>query len=235
MSPRSRPPCRSRAAAIRRWRRSCSTRSAPTHATIRSGAGSPRSPATRTAPGCASTSRSSRARSTQTACGSNATCTIPRLAPPPSGRPGAATHRTPELRRFLEAWLPPPPARVLEVGCGDGALTRELLDRGYAMTAIDPEPPDGEPFVRSTLEDFEAQEPFDAAVAIRSLHHLHDLIALAGVRAALAARFTELVAEPTPYLAREADREDLVEREREAIAGGELEPLGMRLVYELRT
>ena len=177
---------------------------------------------------------------------------------------------------------------MLEVGCGDGALTRELLDRGYAMTAIDPEPPDGEPFVRSTLEDFEAQEPFDAAVAIRSLHHLHDLdrgvasltaalapggrlvmfefaaehhdqaarawaesagiahehehemdlhdvIALAGVRAALAARFTELVAEPAPYLAREADREDLVEREREAIAGGELEPLGMRLVYELRT
>jgi SAM-dependent methyltransferase len=195
------------------------------------------------------------------------------------------THLTPELLSFLDAWLPREPARVLEVGCGDGELTRELAGRGYRMTAIDPEPPDGEPFVHSTIEEFAAPEPFEAAVAIRSLHHVDDLgaavaslaralepgarlvmfefaaehhdeaarawiesvglgeeldmhldgvIPLAEVRAALETRFTEVLAEPAPYLAREAGREDLVERERKTIADGELEPLGMRLVYDVR-
>ncbi|MGH2953795.1 MAG: class I SAM-dependent methyltransferase [Solirubrobacterales bacterium] len=201
------------------------------------------------------------------------------------------THLTPDLLGFLAAWLPAPPARLLEIGCGDGALTRELLGRGFRVTAIDPDPPEGEPFVRSTLEEFEAEEPFDAAVAIRSLHHVGDLDAaiaslaaalrpggrlvmaefavenfdeqavrwleaaglsehldmhfdgviplaevrraLAEVRRALGARFRELAAEPAPYLAREAGREALHEPEREAIASGELKPLGARLAYEL--
>ncbi len=71
--------------------------------------------------------------------------------------------------------LPTPPARVLEVGCGGGRLALELAGRGWNMTAIDPEAPDGEIFRRVGLEDFEEPETFDAVVAQRSLHHIHDL------------------------------------------------------------
>jgi ubiquinone/menaquinone biosynthesis C-methylase UbiE len=94
---------------------------------------------------------------------------------------------TAELLAFLEAWLPPPPARVLEVGCGDGELTRWLAETGHDALGIDPAAPEGERFERTTLEAFRAGAPFDAAVAIRSLHHMHDLdAALASLRRALA-------------------------------------------------
>lgn len=33
--------------------------------------------------------------------------------------------------------LPPPPARLLEAGCGNGAFARTLLDLGYAIAAFD--------------------------------------------------------------------------------------------------
>jgi SAM-dependent methyltransferase len=38
------------------------------------------------------------------------------------------------------ALLPPPGGRVLEVGCGEGRVTRDLTARGYAMTALDVSP-----------------------------------------------------------------------------------------------
>ena len=41
--------------------------------------------------------------------------------------------------------------------------------------AIDPEAPDGEIFRRTTLEAFDEAGPFDAIVASRSLHHVHEL------------------------------------------------------------
>lgn len=69
--------------------------------------------------------------------------------------------------------LPQPPARLLEVGCGDGALTRTLAAAGYDALGIDPKaPPD--PLLRAVaLEDF-VGGPFDAVVAVFSLHHVHD-------------------------------------------------------------
>jgi SAM-dependent methyltransferase len=76
---------------------------------------------------------------------------------------------------FAFAHLPPAPARVLEVGCGDGALALALARAGYAVTAIDPRAPDGEIFRRIRLEDFEDPAGFDGVVASVSLHHLHDL------------------------------------------------------------
>jgi len=67
------------------------------------------------------------------------------------------------------------PSRVLEVGCGDGALARELADAGHDVLAIDPVAPDGDIFRRVSLEELDDPGPFDAVVASRSLHHVHDL------------------------------------------------------------
>jgi len=88
---------------------------------------------------------------------------------------------------FVQAQLPPPPARVLDVGCGDGRLARELSDLGYRVIGIDPRAPEGAIFRRVSLEEFEDAEPFDAAVASGSLHHIAALgDALAKLRDLLA-------------------------------------------------
>lgn len=86
-----------------------------------------------------------------------------------------ATHLTPDLLAFFGEWLPQPPARVVDVGCGAGAMTKELAGRGYEVTGVDPNAPEGPEFVRARLEDFAPDAPFDAAVALRSLHHVDDL------------------------------------------------------------
>jgi 2-polyprenyl-3-methyl-5-hydroxy-6-metoxy-1,4-benzoquinol methylase len=85
------------------------------------------------------------------------------------------TAHTNGLWDFVEDWLPAAPARVLEVGCGDGSLTRQLLAAGFETTGIDPHAPSGDCFERITVEAFRAPEPFDAAVAVGSLHHVADL------------------------------------------------------------
>jgi SAM-dependent methyltransferase len=101
-------------------------------------------------------------------------------------RSALSRHLTPELLAFLERWLPPPPARLLEAGCGDGSLTRRLASQGYDAVGIDPSAPPGERLIVSSLEDFRAEARFDAAVAIRSLHHVGDLgAAIDSLRAAL--------------------------------------------------
>jgi len=64
---------------------------------------------------------------------------------------------------------------VLEVGCGRGELARALAEAGYDVLAIDPEPPDGEIFRKTTIEELDEPGPFDAVVASLSLHHVHDL------------------------------------------------------------
>lgn len=82
--------------------------------------------------------------------------------------------------------LPPPPARVLEVGCGSGELARELAGNGYDVLAVDPNAPQGAIFRRARIEELGDEGPFDAAVASLSLHHVHDLgVAVAKVRSLL--------------------------------------------------
>jgi SAM-dependent methyltransferase len=78
---------------------------------------------------------------------------------------------------FAAAHLPAPPARVLEVGCGQGELTTALAVAGYDVLGIDPLAPQGERFRRVRLEDLgvDREAPFDAVVASHSLHHIRDL------------------------------------------------------------
>jgi SAM-dependent methyltransferase len=71
--------------------------------------------------------------------------------------------------------LPPPPAKVLEVGCGDGSLALALAADGFDVLAVDPKAPDGGIFRRTTVEELGDEGPFDAAVASLSLHHVEDL------------------------------------------------------------
>lgn len=43
----------------------------------------------------------------------------------------------PELGKAVADLLPAPPASVLDVGCGDGVLSEELMKRGYTVAGID--------------------------------------------------------------------------------------------------
>ena len=79
----------------------------------------------------------------------------------------------PGVLAFARRALPDPPARVLEIGAGDGALAQALRDAGYEVTAIDPKAQDGTGVEQRAL--LEQSGTFDAAVAIVSLHHVEPL------------------------------------------------------------
>lgn len=80
------------------------------------------------------------------------------------------------FEEFARAQLPPPPARVLEVGCGQGELTTELAVAGYDVLGIDPAAPLGDRFRRILLEDIDvADGPFGGVVASHSLQDVVDL------------------------------------------------------------
>jgi SAM-dependent methyltransferase len=81
----------------------------------------------------------------------------------------------PSIAAFVTSQLPDPPARVLEVGCGEGELAHTLAERGHTVTGIDPKAPSGPIFRQVSLEAFAEPGSFDAVVANRSLHHIHDL------------------------------------------------------------
>src|SRR5215211_7732235 len=82
------------------------------------------------------------------------------------------------LKDFVLAHLPAPPARVLEVGCGEGELARALDERGYDVTAIDPAAPAGPIFRRIKLEELEDDARFDAVVASCAFHHMGENVDL---------------------------------------------------------
>jgi SAM-dependent methyltransferase len=82
---------------------------------------------------------------------------------------------------YLDRVLPPPPATVLEVGCGRGDLARRLLDRGYRVTPLDPSLQAVAEAAAAGLDvvqaDFLAHEggPYDVVLFTRSLHHISPL------------------------------------------------------------
>jgi hypothetical protein len=81
-----------------------------------------------------------------------------------------------DFAAYVSRQLPPPPLRVLEVGCGrEGGIARALVAGGYDVLAVDPDAPVGPPYLRTTLEELDDPGPFDAVVAGRVLHHVDPL------------------------------------------------------------
>jgi len=80
-----------------------------------------------------------------------------------------------DVAEFVLSALPPRPARVLEVGCGSGELAQALAEADYAVLGVDPDAPHGPMFRRTTIEELDQAEVFDAVVASRSLHHISEL------------------------------------------------------------
>jgi hypothetical protein len=79
-----------------------------------------------------------------------------------------------DFATFVFDQLPPPPRRVLEVGCGDaGGLVDRLVERGYDALGVDPRAPAGERFVQADFRTLDGE--WDAVVAGRVLHHVNPL------------------------------------------------------------
>lgn len=88
---------------------------------------------------------------------------------------------TAQTLAFLARVLSPPPARLLEVGCGGGQLAAALQERGYAVTALDRDADAveaaralGVPAIVAEFFEFSPAH-HDAVLFTRSLHHIDDL------------------------------------------------------------
>ena len=109
------------------------------------------------------------------------------------------------LASFVLRYLPPPPARVLEIGCGPvGELTYAIAAAGYDIVAVDPMAPEGPLFRRIPFEDFTEPGPFDAVVASLAMHHIGDL-------RRTAARIMDLLVPGGRFILEEWDRERLLD------------------------
>jgi SAM-dependent methyltransferase len=80
-----------------------------------------------------------------------------------------------DIETFVREQVGPPPARLLELGCGNGELALALDAAGYEVVAVDPVAPEGPIFRRARFEELDEPGPFDAVVASSSLHHVEDL------------------------------------------------------------
>jgi SAM-dependent methyltransferase len=65
----------------------------------------------------------------------------------------------------------PTGSRIVDVGCGDGALVERLAAGGLDAVGVDPRAPARPRLIQGRLEELDSLEPFDAACAVMSLHH----------------------------------------------------------------
>ena len=80
-----------------------------------------------------------------------------------------------EVVTFVLGHLPDAPARVLEVGAGEGQLARRMAAAGYDVVAVDPQATTPDVLAIPVDALAEPAASFDSAVAVLSLHHVHRL------------------------------------------------------------
>jgi SAM-dependent methyltransferase len=91
-----------------------------------------------------------------------------------------STVAVPHTLAHLKPLLPAPPARVLEAGCGRGALAAALADHRYQLTGVDRDAKmaaaaaeRGVPVIQADVRDISGE--YDVVLFTRSLHHADDL------------------------------------------------------------
>jgi SAM-dependent methyltransferase len=95
---------------------------------------------------------------------------------------------------FVRAWLPGPPAEVLEIGCGPlGGFVPMLRSAGYQANGVDPEAPEGPWYHRVSFEKYEVPGAARVVVACTSLHHVADVGQVLGLAEAALASGGRLV------------------------------------------
>jgi GrpB-like predicted nucleotidyltransferase (UPF0157 family) len=83
--------------------------------------------------------------------------------------------RVDEFANLIAQYVPAP-ARLLEVGAGEGELARTLDGAGYDVVALDRHLRSTFPVVESAFEDFDAEpQSFDGILAQLVLHHVENL------------------------------------------------------------
>jgi SAM-dependent methyltransferase len=91
-----------------------------------------------------------------------------------------STVAVPHTLARLARLLPPAPARILEAGCGRGALAAALIESGYQVTGVDRDADQvaaarerGVPVIEADVRDLSGE--YDVVLFTRSLHHAENL------------------------------------------------------------
>lgn len=88
---------------------------------------------------------------------------------------------TNETLKFVQTHLSTAPARILEIGCGNGELAQRFQRLGHQIVGIDSSPAVVHEARRGGVDARVAQwpefadQPFDMILFTRSLHHIHSL------------------------------------------------------------
>jgi hypothetical protein len=135
-----------------------------------------------------------------------------------------------DFATFVFDQLPPPPRRVLEIGCGrEGGLVEQLAARGYDALGADPHAPEGERFVQAEFQTIDGE--WDAVVAGRVLHHVNPLGESLDHLATLAPL---LVVDDFAWNLMDADAQDWYEGQHRMLRASGHEPYGPASLDEWR-
>jgi hypothetical protein len=136
----------------------------------------------------------------------------------------------PDFATFVFEQLPPPPLRVIEIGCGwEGGLVEQLAGRGYDVVGVDPQAPEGNRFVRAEFQDIDGE--WDAAVAGRVLHHVNPL---GESLARLASRAPLLVVDEFAWNRIDGAAQDWYEQQHRMLRAAGADPYGPSSLDEWR-